>query len=212
MSLSILERQNNFIYFDANEEKVKVTPQAKELPEVKVLFRRDKSMGKKFFQKNITFLYYCEHKDSPYSHKMDEIKIRDVKRIYKDLSDFDENNLHYLALKKAFIESHYSMKEQRYLKAMEDANAIINMAMDVPIQVKKTIEVSKEIECFDESGNPVTRTIYFKDDMLIDNSTEKTKAISNIQSLNKLVEMLESQIKAEYRVESRNTARALFDN
>jgi hypothetical protein len=212
MSLSILERQNNFLYFDADKGLVKITPQAMELPEVKMLFRRDKSMGKKFFQKNITFLYYSEHKDSPLSHKMEEIKVRDIKRIYDNLNDFDEKNSHYLELKKAFVESHYSMKELRYLKAMEDANAIINMAMDVPIQIKKKIELSKDIECFDEKGNPTTMTVYFKEELLIDNSTEKTKAISNIQSLNKLVEMLESQIKTEYRKESRNATRAMFDN
>jgi len=212
MSLSILERQNNFIYFDKDEEKVKVTPQAMELPEVKILFRRDKSMGKKYFQKNIDFLYYSQHKDSPYSHKIEEIKVKDIKRIYEKLNDFDEKNVYYLNLQKIFIESHFSMKEQRYLKAMSDIETVINIAMDVPIQIKKKVELSKEIECFDEGGNNITRTIIFNEELIIDNSTEKTRAISNIQSLNKLVEMLETQIKAEYRKESRNSTRALFDN
>jgi hypothetical protein len=212
MSLSILERQNNFIYFDADEGKVKVTPQAMELPEVKVLYRRDKTMGKKFFQKCVTFLYYTEHKDSPLSHKIEELKIKDVKRMYDSLNDFDENNKYYLALKESFKQSHYSMKELRYLKAMQDVEAVINMAMDVPIQIKKKVQLTKEIDCFDDSGNPTKQMVIFNEELLIDNSTEKKKAINNIESLNKLTEMLESQIKAEYRKESRNATRALFDN
>ena len=212
MSLSVLERQDNFLDFDDKEEIVKITPQAKELPEVKVLFRRDKSMGKKFFQKNITFLYFAEHKDSPLSHKMDQIKYKDIKRMYKELQDFDENNKYYLDLKRAFKESHYSMKELRYLKAMEDANAIINMAMDVPIQIKKEVELTQTIECYDDAGKKYDRVVRFKDTILIDNSTEKTKAIGNIQSLDKLITMLETQIKAEYRKERSSVGRAIFDN
>ena len=212
MSLSILERQNNFIYFDEKDEEVKVTPQAMELPEIKILFRRDKSMGKKFFKKNITFLYYTEHKDSPISHKMEQVKVKDAKRMYDWLSDFDHLNEYYVSLKKAFKEDHYSMKELRYLKAMEDIEAVINMAMDVPIQIKKDVEVTKTISTFDEKGNPTDRTIVIKEKILIDNSTEKTKAISNIQSLNKLVELLDQQIKIEYKRDQSNLTRSIFDN
>ena len=211
MSKSLFERHNDFIYFDEKEDIVKITPQAMQLPEVKALFRRDKSMGKKFFQKCITFLYYTEHKDSPLSHKMEEIKIKDVKRIYDTLNDFDEKNQYYQALRKAFIESHYSMKEQRYRKAMQDIEAVINMAMDVPIQIEKPVDVVKTIECFDENGNPTTKEIVIREKILVDNSTEKTKAISNIKALNELVTLLETQIKAEYRQEQRNATRALFD-
>ena len=211
MSLSVLERQNNFIYFDKDLGRAQVTPQSMELPEVKKLFRRDKSMGKKFFQKCVDFLYYSEHKDSPLSHKIEELKINDIKRIYESLRDFDESNTYYLDFKRAFIESHYSMKEIRYLKAMRDIEIVINMAIDIPIQVEKKVELKKEIVCFDESGNEVERTITFHDTIKIDNSTEKTKAISNIKALDSLSSMLEQQLKAEYRKEKTTIGRAIFD-
>ena len=212
MSLNILERQNNFIFFDEDNEEIKVTPQAMELPEVKVLFRRDKSMGKKFFKKNITFLYYTEHKDSPISHKLEAVKIKDAKRMYDWLRDFDHTNIHYIELKKVFKAFHYSMKEVRYLKVMEDVESMINMAMDVPLQIEKDIEFTRTISTFDEKGNPVDRTITLNEKILIDNSTEKTKAISNIQSLNKLVELLTKEVKIEYKREQSNLTRSMFDN
>lgn len=211
MSESILERQNNFLYLDDKDGVVKITPQAAAMKDVKILFRRDKSMGKRFFQKNIDFLYYTQHKDSPLSHKMEESKIRDVKRQFEWLKDFDDLNIYYVALKDLFKSTHYSMKELRYLKAMEDIEAIINMAMDVPIQIEEKVELKRDIDTFDERGNPTTRTIYYKEKIKIDNSTAKTKAISNIKALNTLVEMLDTQIKAEYRKEQSNITRALFD-
>jgi len=211
MSLSILERQNNFIYFDKETGRAAVTPQAMNLPEVKILHRRDKTMGKKFFQKCIDFLYYSEHKDSPLSQKIEALKINDIKRMYDTLKDFDQNNTYYLNLKKAFIEDHYSMKEIRYLKAMKDIEIVINMAIDIPIQVEKKVELKKTITCFDESGNEVEREVLFRDTIKIDNSTEKTKAISNIKALDSLSSMLEQQIKAEYRKAKTTIGRAIFD-
>lgn len=211
MSLSILERQNNFLYFDEEDIEVKVTPQAMDIPEVKILFRRDKTGGKKFFQKTITFLYYAEHKDSPHSHKIESVKVKDLKRMYDDLREFDHTDERYLELKKVFKASHYSMKELRYMKAMEDIEAIITMSMDVPIQISKKVELTRTIDCFDESGNSQEREIKFKETIMIDNSTEKANAIKNIKSMNELVELLEQKIKLEYKKDQINATRSIFD-
>lgn len=202
MSDSILDKKNDFLYFDEVEDKIKVTPQASNLPVVKVLSNRDRSNGKKFMQKCVDFCYYMNHKNSPLAHLNKERKSSEVKKM-ESLTKFDENDLYYIAFEKLFIETHYSPIEHRYLKLMKEIDIINDNVVDVPTSLRKKFTKSYHIEELDKT---VPIDVWIN----IDNSQAKYDSIKIITALDKLEGMAKTKVEQEYK-KARKSTRRVFD-
>ena len=206
----LLDKKNDFLYFDEEANRVKITAAAMNLQEVQILYRRDKSVKKVYFNKCLVYCYYYNHKDSPIVHQPESIKRSNIKTLFDGmLSSFDYSNPFYRAFENAFIRNHHSRLEIRFLKLLKDIDDLIEKLSDIPLYKKIKVEVPVEVsECLDGEMKTVTKKI--KVEHTIDNSTEKKNAIMNIKHLDELREMLEKKIRTEYS-QKRKISRRLFD-
>ena len=207
---NLIDKKNDFLYFDKDSNRVKISSQAMLLDEVKILFRRDRKAGKKFFEKCIHYCYYMNHKDSPFSHQPLKVKKTNVKTVNEGmLSDFNSEDIFYKAFERVFVNNHYSRLELRYLKLFSDIDQLIEHMTDIPLYKKIKAEVKvKTTECVNGETVDVEKTVMV--DQVVDNSQEKKQAISNIKSLEELREMLEKKLKTEYSRKNK-ASRRLFD-
>jgi len=204
---TVLDKKNDILYFDKEEKKVKIQDNCLNFPEVKYLFRRDKSLGKKYFEKCINYCYYINHLDSPIIHQPLSIKIKNVLLINDGmLANFDPENNAYKKFEEFFIENHLSTLEIRYNKLIKDIDDLIEHLTDIPLYKKIKMEVNvNTTECLNGEIVDVAKKVMI--DQFVDNSNEKTKAISNIKSLDDLKEMLIKKIKIEYSKKDNGTRR-----
>lgn len=201
MSDNILNKRNDFIYFDDKSNSIKLTPQSEAFGVVKDLNRRDRSFGKKFVLKCLKMVYYLHHKDSPIAHLSVEMKKNDIVNISDDLKDFDFNNEAYVNFEKFFIKTHYSRIELRYLQFIKDIDDVRDSLIEMPTKVRKSIN---KVIMIGEESHKISEIIEY------DNQLDKVKAINGLISLDKLERILKDKIEEEYKSKKSNSRR-LFD-
>ncbi len=210
MSFNLLNKRDDFLYFNTDEKRVDIRPNCMGFKQVSILFNRDKQMGKKYFHKCITSCYYMNHKDSPISHQTKNIKLKNI-ITYEDglLADFDFDAKYYKDFEDLFIESHYSIYEIRYLKLIRDIDDLIERLSDIPLFIKTKVEVYVEKGTM-RGGNVVEINDTINAFVTIDNSKEKKESVSNIEFLDKMREMLEKKLIVEYN-KIEKAEKRLFD-
>jgi hypothetical protein len=203
MSINIFNDKDDFLYFDVENEIVSIKPAALKLAQVKDLFNRDKSNGKKYAQKCIEYCYYLNHKDSPIAHLQITRKREEMQRMSEEFKKFDYNNIYYLAFEELFVTSHYSRIELRYIKLIKEIDNISDQLSDVPVNIYK--KVVQNIECPHCNG-----MVEISEKIAFDNSKNKIESISFIAQLDKLELLLKSKIELEYK-NKKISQRRLFD-
>lgn len=206
----LLDKKSDILYFDKESQEVKIKDDCMTFKEVYTLLRRDKSMGKKYFYKCISYCYYMNHSDSPIVHQPYNIKKKNVLIINEGfLSNFDDENTYYSNFEKWFIENHFSALEIRYKKLIKDIDALIEHLTDIPLYKRMDVTVTvTTTECIEGEAVSVDKNV--KVNEVVDNSKEKTTAITNIKALDDLREMLVKKIKVEYTQKGKGIRR-MFD-
>ena len=163
--------------FNFEDGKVNLLPEAMTLPEVKTLWREDKTSSKTTFNLIITYIYFVYRIDTIYKNMYLTTRKRATcvnqlgksEDYWKDIEDKES-----VKLLIDWYTNNAKSKEEQLLDALDDdIDKYIEYLKNIPYTKKVRVEETKN----DETGEVTTS---YKNE---DNSDEKMKAIKNSKDL-----------------------------
>lgn len=195
-----------FLYIEDN--KVKVTDEGMMLSCVEKLYKKDKHVGKPYFNDCITYIYFVYKYDSMYQNQFSETKkkivcINHVKnRNWEDL----ESDKDVKEIIDTYIDSQCTVTMRMILKVKEDIEKYIEYLRDIPYTKEEVIEVKIPIKDGD-----IDTTKIVKHKVLFQNGKEKKEALEMIDTFISLVDKYSIRLKKE-GIDKKKKGFRLFDN
>ncbi len=160
--------------FDFIDNKVSILPEAMNLPEVRALYRSDKTKQKTYFDRYVKYIFYVYRENGIYRNQFASTRRRltCVQQLGLGEKDWEaiERNPFVKNLVRWYIENAVT-KEERLLIALDED-------IDSYLQYLSGIKYTKRQR--ETSMNGDKEEITFRD---VDNSDEKMKAIKNSKDL-----------------------------
>ena len=180
-----------FLYFE--DDIVKIKPDAVLYPQVKALYKSDRTgEGKAFFQKCITYMYYAYKKDGDfcnmYPTKRKEHASLAAEVDWKAL----EENTRVKSLIDFYIETQYSLSEKLYEGVKKDMEDLLKSINDEPF-IKK-IQVEVEIDIPEAIGSPIMAKWPVKQKVEFNNAENKMKLLKVAEQLMDMEDKLKKKI------------------
>lgn len=194
----------SFLYLENNV--VKITDEGMALKPYDVLYKSDKTEGKKFFNQVITYIYWVFKKDGIYSNQPLPSRKKHVSKAYI--------NRNYKELERQpkvreCIEEYYNInytRDERRLDTVEnDIDEYMDYLVSIPWTIRQNVEVDVEVMVGEDK-----QIIPKKVSVDVPNDDAKKKSMKSLKEMIELRNELEKTISKQSR-KKRDSGKRLFD-
>jgi len=190
-----------------NNGKAEFTKEGQTLPAVIELYNSDKHVIKKLVDDTATYIFYVYKNDGVYENKLPQARrqmVIEKHLLERSIKDF-ENNRIIKSIINLYIELQYTPVEQLYLGLKRDIEDLLKRVGNIEYEKEVMVEFEAEVVVNNEK-----EVKHFKQRIMMDNSSEKEKAMSLATKLIDFDEKLKAKIYKEKK-EKRHSGTALFD-
>jgi len=202
----------SWIYYDIQEDKVVISPEALKFDQVAKIYNKDRrNDGKPYFNKVIAWVWHCYYPDHALSNHSSYERKKRVKETYFQGVDIKniENDKDVHALVELYMKDVMTPSQRFYEDLKKDMSDTLEYIRSIPMYHEIKHEIVVDVELPDEEGKMKTMKAKAKVPLRIDNSSEKMKAMSTAHKLMDLEESLKIRIKKEKK--SKKGTKRLFD-
>ena len=194
--------QEDYLYLENGV--IKVSEMAMQIPEFKEFKRYDTSTNKVFFNKAMAYIYYVYKvfgeeqsylKNAPLQQRRQQT-VRHHTGTYKSISDFEDNEWVKKCID-SYLKFSRTPNEMMFDALKEDLEHYINYVQTIPVNIKKTIKVPKEVLDEDDSTGKTTIIKQFDVEIEIPNIKERLEALKQASDLNEYYNKLAADVRKD---------------
>lgn len=187
----------DILYFNEETKKIDIIAEARDIVEVVKLHNKDKTQGRVFYNKVLTYTYYVYSKNSVYVNMLPRERMKYVSDVH--LNGYDYRKIEDDKVARAFIDRYIKLTKtitrQLFDALDKDIDELLLRIKDIPYVKRKRIKMVIDIPEY--KGSDVLVPYEFSDIVEIENYKEKSAAIREADTLMEYREKLRKIVEKE---------------